>query len=58
MEKKKMYYSISLVEVVRRGTTIDLLDLRFLFHTGVPHGCASKLREEIQDTDRSPRLRF
>lgn len=57
-KKKKMYYSISLVEVVRRGTTIDLLDLRFLFHTGVPHGCASKLREEIQDTDRSPRLRF
>lgn len=55
---KEIYYSISLVEMVRRGATTDILDLRFLLHAGVPHGCASKLREEIYDTDRSPRLRF
>lgn len=56
--EKEIYYSISFVEMVHRGATTDILDLRFLFHAGVPHGCASELREKVHDTDRSPRLRF
>lgn len=44
--------------MVRGGAADDILDLRFLFHSSVPHGRASELREEIQDTDRSARLRF
>lgn len=44
--------------MVRRGCTNDLLDLRILLHSSVPHGRASKLREEVLDPDRSARLRF